>query len=696
MKNKTVVSHLLAVSHQPSAISRQLSAISYQLSAISSKKFGIRGLGLGVRLFVLALTFNFLLLTLNCFAQVGINMNGTAADNSAMLDISATGKGLLLPRMTTANRPTNPVDALMIYNTTTNCFEAYYNGNWVAFGCLGCQLPGAFSAISATGFTSNSFSTNWNVSAGATTYFLDVSTNSGFSSYVNGCGGSSCNGFNVGNVSTYSVTGLSCGTYYYRVRANNTCGTNANSNTITAISSAPSITSHPSNSTICSGANTSFTGGATGTSLSYQWQLSINSGSTWNDQGNTGVYSNMTNATMNITTATAGMNNYQYRCVVSGACTPAATCSGATLTLNSAPSISSQPSNQNTSVGGNASFTVGASGTGLTYQWQLSINSGSTWNDQGNGGVYTNMTTVTMNITNATIGMNLYQYRCVVGGTCSPSATSTAATLTTTPTGDVAYTTSGTFSWTCPTGVTSVCVVCVGGGGGNGRGGGSGSSGGSGGGLGWKNNITVTPGNNYTVVVGSGGAGVGGASSGAGGGDSYFINTSTVKGGGGGISSNCTPGGYVGDGGGSGGYSCSGAAGGGGAGGYSGNGGSDNTAGSGGGGGGSAYGSGTVASGQDCSGGGGGTGLYGTGTNGAAGTTGNSSNYGKGGSGGNNGYLGDTSEPRGGNGGSPGGGGGCGGYDNSGTLISYTGGNGATGGVRILWGGGRSFPSNAN
>ena len=73
--------------------------------------------------------------------------------------------------------------------------------------------------------------------------------------------------------------------------------------------------------------------------------------------------------------------------------------------------------------------------------------------------------------------------------------------------GQVAYTTPGTYSWTAPAGVTSVCVVCVGGGG-------SGAwqtnaispQGGSGGGLGWKNNIAVTPGQTYTVVVGAGGA----------------------------------------------------------------------------------------------------------------------------------------------------------------------------------------------
>ena len=53
--------------------------------------------------------------------------------------------------------------------------------------------------------------------------------------------------------------------------------------------------------------------------------------------------------------------------------------------------------------------------------------------------------------------------------------------------------------WTCPTNVTSVSVVCIGGGGGgNGGGFGIGGAGGGGGGLGYKNNISVTPGQTYT------------------------------------------------------------------------------------------------------------------------------------------------------------------------------------------------------
>ena len=65
--------------------------------------------------------------------------------------------------------------------------------------------------------------------------------------------------------------------------------------------------------------------------------------------------------------------------------------------------------------------------------------------------------------------------------------------------GQEAFTSPGTFSWTAPAGVTSVCVVCVGGGGGGQSQNNSGGWGGAGGGLGWKNNIAVTPGSSYTV-----------------------------------------------------------------------------------------------------------------------------------------------------------------------------------------------------
>ncbi|MES2398323.1 MAG: hypothetical protein V4549_20080 [Bacteroidota bacterium] len=178
-----------------------------------------------------------------CFAQnIGINTAGASPHASAILDIDVApgnDKGLLVPRMTTVQRNAivAPAHSLLIYNITTDCFEAWNQNTlmWVAFGCIGCQLPGTFSALVASGIAGTSFSANWNGSVGASAYFLDVSTDVGFSSFVAGY-----NNLNVGNVVTSSVTGLTCGTYYYRVRANNACGTSANSNTITA-STNPSV-----------------------------------------------------------------------------------------------------------------------------------------------------------------------------------------------------------------------------------------------------------------------------------------------------------------------------------------------------------------------------------------------------------------------------------------------------------------------
>ena len=74
------------------------------------------------------------------FSQgIGINSSGAPADNSALLDVSANGKGLLIPRMTTAGRPANPVESIIIYNTDTQCFEAYNAATtkWVNLACIG-------------------------------------------------------------------------------------------------------------------------------------------------------------------------------------------------------------------------------------------------------------------------------------------------------------------------------------------------------------------------------------------------------------------------------------------------------------------------------------------------------------------------------------------------------------------------------
>ena len=328
----------------------------------------------------------------------------------------------------------------------------------------------------------------------------------------------------------------------------------------------------------------------------------------------------------------------------------------------------------------------------------------------------------TITVTGLSVGNN-YTFKVVAVNSVGtgPSSSCSNSIYVPVPSNSQSYTSPGTYSWIAPSGVTSVSVVAVGAGGHGGYGSGNRYPGiaGAGGALAYKNNITVTPGNSYTVVVPSQNSGTVNASK------AYFCSASVVAAGSGGGGTSIGTGGCggtviagTGGSGGNGGYWCScyfsGGAGAGGAGGYSGSGGrggsgaqggcygtSTNkagTAGSGGGGGGASGTNNTSAGG----GGGGGVGLFGQGSNGTGGTycifysssQGIGGGGGSGGSGGtNNGSICITYKGIAGNGGSYGGGGGGGG--------SYVcspgfgvGGCGASGAVRIVWPGNtRTFPS---
>lgn len=105
-------------------------------------------------LLIILLTFSFQLLALDGLTQnVGINATGSLPDNSALLDLNSSEKGLLVPRMTTIQRDAipSPANSVLIFNTTTECFEAYHasTSSWVAFGCIGCSLPSGVTASAA-------------------------------------------------------------------------------------------------------------------------------------------------------------------------------------------------------------------------------------------------------------------------------------------------------------------------------------------------------------------------------------------------------------------------------------------------------------------------------------------------------------------------------------------------------------------
>ena len=68
-------------------------------------------------------------------SQIAVNMDGSLPDSSAMLDVQATGLGMLAPRMTEAERPTSPALSLLIYQTDNNPGYYYYDGTgWNKMG----------------------------------------------------------------------------------------------------------------------------------------------------------------------------------------------------------------------------------------------------------------------------------------------------------------------------------------------------------------------------------------------------------------------------------------------------------------------------------------------------------------------------------------------------------------------------------
>lgn len=238
--------------------------------------------------------------------------------------------------------------------------------------------------------------------------------------------------------STYTTSTLANGnTITCVMTSSKVCvtGSPATSGVVTmTIYSSPSVSTQPVNQTICEGANTSFAVSANGTGLTYQWQISTDGGSTWNNILNTSPFSNATTNTLSVTSADSTMDTNLFQCIITGACSPAATSSSAQLTLNPAPSVTAEPAGANVCSGNSTSFSMTATGTGMSYQWVVSTDGGSTWNNVPASSPYSGPTSSTLTINPASPGMNGYIYHCIVSSSCTSIKDTTAdAVLTINP-----------------------------------------------------------------------------------------------------------------------------------------------------------------------------------------------------------------------------------------------------------------------
>ncbi|HMK04931.1 MAG TPA: T9SS type A sorting domain-containing protein, partial [Ferruginibacter sp.] len=103
-----------------------------------------------------------------------------------------------------------------------------------------------------------------------------------------------------------------------------------------------------------------------------------------------------------------------------------------TLTVLVPVIINAQPIDKTACVNGNTSFSVTATGSNLTYQWQVSV-AGGPFTDLSNTAPYSGVFTNTLTITNNSLSLSTNRYRVIVTGTPCGAVTSNTATLTINP-----------------------------------------------------------------------------------------------------------------------------------------------------------------------------------------------------------------------------------------------------------------------
>ena len=197
------------------------------------------------------------------------------------------------------------------------------------------------------------------VTAGASVTFAAAASGSPTPTYQWQKNGANISGATSASYAIASVATTDAGTY--TVVATNSAGS-ATSNgailTVNPAGSAPVFTTQPTSRTVTAGNSTTFTAAASGSPTpTYQWRK------------NAANISGATSASYTISSVAAGdAGTYT---VVATNSVGSATSNGAVLTVNVAPTITTQPVSQTVVVGASVTFTVVASGTPApTYQWR--------------------------------------------------------------------------------------------------------------------------------------------------------------------------------------------------------------------------------------------------------------------------------------------------------------------------------------
>jgi hypothetical protein len=207
------------------------------------------------------------------------------------------------------------------------------------------------------------------------------------------------------------------------------------------ITQAQPTVSVPASTSICTGSNVSFTVTATGSGpLTYQWQESEDGGATWGPvfdntssrpTPTTGVYTGTGTPTLTITRVPSTMDQYLYDVIVTDKNGFTTTSTAALLGVGPNISLDDQP--KSGCPASNVTFNTPLV-SGVSYQWQVSSNNGTSWANIPNGtdpsgSVYAGVTTNNLTISNLAVSLNNNLYRYLANNGLGCNVTSGNITL---------------------------------------------------------------------------------------------------------------------------------------------------------------------------------------------------------------------------------------------------------------------------
>jgi hypothetical protein len=279
-----------------------------------------------------------------------------------------------------------------------------------------------------------------NGGAGTTFYQWQISHNGG-TSYVDLPNGTPYSNATTATLNISKITGLHNKRYRVKIWTTS-CDTVFSNPALLQVEGPLAISAHPSNSTICSGTTTTFTGGATNAgvgTLSTVWQVSEDNGGSWTDLSDTAPYSGTSTTTLTITNASVSIDNRLYRMkAFTNTCGIIYT-NSALLDVQGPLTFTAHPLDTAICTNEAIYFTYQYTNPGagaVTFQWQQSTDNGGSWSDLNNTGIFNNTNGTSNGLTGDTLaitdvsGLNGTQYRVRIRTSECIIVESNAATLT--------------------------------------------------------------------------------------------------------------------------------------------------------------------------------------------------------------------------------------------------------------------------